>query len=269
MAKKTLDFSTSLRNAVEPVLCAIRPQTVPQIRTTITFVWVQIEPPYFMADSHYYLKQPNSKEPTLINFFFQYAGRRMKVSTGIKILPSHWNSKSEFLKSAVKDSAEYNEFLRNFKKQVETLFVKMNAEGTIPTPDELRERLHRERGRFVEDGTEMKRDFFAMYEDMIKLSTGVKSSATKKVYETNKRHLKDFEKETGFKVSFARMDREFYDRFVQYLTNHVKLNSNSIGKSIATLKTFLNHAERYGCVINPEFRYFKVNREESDSIYLS
>jgi hypothetical protein len=48
-----------------------------------------------MAAARFILKQPKSKEPTLIYLLYRYNGIRFKYSTGWKILPKFWNAETQ------------------------------------------------------------------------------------------------------------------------------------------------------------------------------
>ena len=91
-----------------------------------------------------------------------------------------------------------------------------------------------------------------------------------KHYTSLKNHLQEFEKESGFKVSFETINKEFYLLFTDYLSSKGK-KINTIGANIRRLKRLMNEAVEDNLTGNlgHRSRNFKVLNEEVDMIYLS
>ena len=107
---------------------------------------------------------------------------------------------------------------------------------------------------------------------------------TYKTYLTTKTHLENFQKEKGYKISFDKMNKDFFATFLKYLTS-LKINkgmNNLSGKKqigltdnyqaaiVKILKTFLNYALEKGYTSNVEFiKAFTLNKKETDLIALT
>jgi hypothetical protein len=55
-----------------------------------------------MAEVNYYLKDKNAKEETLIYMFFSFDSKRLKYSTGEKVLPKNWIADTQKARKSVK-----------------------------------------------------------------------------------------------------------------------------------------------------------------------
>ena len=68
-----------------------------------------------MAVAKFFLKEPKSKDETLVYLFFSYNNKRLKYSTGEKINPSYWNPEKKKARET-KQFSEYPEFNARLKK---------------------------------------------------------------------------------------------------------------------------------------------------------
>jgi hypothetical protein len=89
-------------------------------------------------------------------------------------------------------------------------------------------------------------------------------------YEVTFNYLKKYATKTGKAIDFKNIDIDFYDGFTQYLQGE-KMATNTIGKKIRTLKTFLNAAKDEGqnSYEGYKSKKFVAITEESESIYLN
>lgn len=100
----------------------------------------------------------------------------------------------------------------------------------------------------------------------------VHTAGTIKSYQTVYNRLRDYATERNIELTFECIDIEFYEDLRDYLFNREnRLNNNSFGMTIKTLKTFLNDTLERGLHQNTDFRKkgFKVIKEDVDTIYLS
>jgi integrase len=96
------------------------------------------------------------------------------------------------------------------------------------------------------------------------------SPATVQVYRNTLQRLNKFQSTRKRIIDFTTIDLDFYTDFTEYLSRHLKLSTNTIGKDIKTLKTVLNEATERGINTNLQFksRRFSTTSEQTDSIYL-
>jgi integrase len=150
----------------------------------------------------------------------------------------------------------------------------------IPRPETLKALLDK-RIKKIEPPKEKVYTFFEYFEDSNKRSReGTRMNLKTKtavVLGTNKgfvnlyNHLKKFQAVYKRKIDFATIDLEFYNDYVKYLTQTMKLGNNTSGDHIKRIKTTLNEATDKGINTNLAFRsrYFAKLSENSDSIYLN
>jgi integrase len=82
--------------------------------------------------------------------------------------------------------------------------------------------------------------------------------------------LKEFT-DTKYKVDFNRLSLDFFLDFKEFLTVKKKFGTNTIGKHIKTLKTFINEANELGYseIVAHKSKRFKVIQVQTDTIYLT
>ncbi len=107
-----------------------------------------------------------------------------------------------------------------------------------------------------------------------------KSSAVSKDqikdYRTLRKHLMEFKRFSSQPIAFSSLNLTFYNEFMDYLfhkarkpNGSVGLLTNSAGKIIRLLKTFVNYQMAEKRIPPVDLRCFKVVEEETDAIYLT
>lgn len=224
-----------------------------------------------MAKAKFVLKEPNSKENTLIYLIYRYQYNRFKFSTGEIINPKYWNSTNQRVKSTrlFPEYPEFNARLDKIEAGINNAFRKLLNDDIQPNNSLLKEALLEELGDSVVKPKKL--TLFKFIEDFITESKLNKKEGTIKVYKTAFKYLKKFSDHLRKEIDFHSINIEFYNQYVSFLSHEHKLASNTVGKHIKTLKSFMNEATDRGYNTNLEFkkRKFKTLREESDSIYLT
>lgn len=224
-----------------------------------------------MSKVKFILKEPNSKNDTLVYLIYRYQYKRFKYSTGEKIVPKYWNEDKQRAKET-KQFREYPEFntrLDQFENGIRTVFRRLLNDGSQPNNEILKRALESElSGNILQS---KKQSLFEFIESYITESKANKKEGTIKVYNTSFMYLKKYASTLNHSLNFDSITLEFYNKYLNYLTHEHNLSANTIGKHIKTLKSFLNEATERGYNNNLEFKKkkFKTLREESDSIYLS
>ncbi len=96
-----------------------------------------------MNEPTFVLKNPKSKEPTLIYLFFRYNNQKLKYSTGEKIKPKYWNSSKHRAKLVIqfKEGTKLNGTLDDLARMVKDSYRALLNAKKIPTPEKLRNEL--------------------------------------------------------------------------------------------------------------------------------
>jgi integrase len=83
--------------------------------------------------------------------------------------------------------------------------------------------------------------------------------------------LNEFETSKRKKITFDRVNLDFYNDFIDFLTTNKRYSPNTIGKHIANIKLFMNEATERGFNTKLDYKSkrFKVTGETVESIYLT
>ncbi len=224
-----------------------------------------------MPNAKFILKEPTSKEETLVYLIYRYHYNRFKYSTGEKITSRFWNTKTQRAKNS-KDFPEYPEFnhrLDIIENGINTTFRKLLNEGIQPNNALLKERLELELSDQILKPTAT--TLFEFINDFIKTGRATRTKGTIKGYVTVFNHLKQFALINKLTLDFNSINQSFYNDYLKYLRETCDLADNTIGRHIRTLKTFLNDATDKGLNKNLDYKKknFKTIGEEADTIYLS
>ena len=224
-----------------------------------------------MSKAKFILKEPNSKTESLIYMVYNYQYKRFKYSTGEKVNPKFWNVKTQRAKES-KQFPEYPEFntrLNTLENGINNVFRRLLNDGIQPNNILLKKHLNAElSGTILQPKL---KTLFEWIDEFIEESKLNRQKSTITVYKTVSKYLKEYATAKNKNIDFESITLEFYNSYMAYLTFDSNLSSNTVGKHIKTLKTFLNEATERGYNTNLEFKKkkFKVTREESDAIYLS
>ena len=232
----------------------------------------------------FYLKRANVLKETSIFARICYSGFKLKYYTTEKINPQFWNSKTQRAERemGLRNYASFNQRLDDLTSEIRTIYryyLKDNG-NQIPEPEILKRVLDAEIKK-VAPAKEQLRTLLGFFEELINQTvsggrvqpnTGKPySPATVQVYRNTLQRLNKFQSTRKRIIDFTTIDLDFYTDFTEYLSRHLKLSTNTIGKDIKTLKTVLNEATERGINTNLQFksRRFSTTSEQTDSIYLT
>ena len=221
-----------------------------------------------MPSTTFVLKEPTSKEPTLVYMLFWFNNLKLKYSTGQKINPKFWNSSKN--KQRAKETrqfsgyGEFNTLLDNLEKAANNQFRTLLNDKKVPTPDLIRPALDEV---LKKDGTKQK-NLISFAEYLVENTD--RSKGTKKQLRQTIRNLKEFRLQSKRSLHLDSIDLEFYDEFVDFLIRK-EYSKNTIGTAIKNIKVFMNEAVDRKLTANLQFKNkrFKNLEEHSESIYLS
>ena len=220
-----------------------------------------------MPDATFVLKEPNSKEPTLIYLFFRFNNQRLKYSTSEKILPKFWNSEKQRAKitKSFPTHQSLNITLDNLANNVKETYRELINANKTPTPYKLKDAL--DKSLFKEEHAQ-KTTFLKF---VIELTNEPNKKAnTLKQWKQTLRKLQEYKNQTKKEVDFDTIDMDFYYSFIHFLTKE-GYTKNTIGGFIKNVKIFMNEAVDRNLTKNLEYRNkkFKIVEEQVDKIYLT
>lgn len=211
------------------------------------------------------LRNPSSKNETMIHSVVRFDGKKIIYPTGIYITPKYWNLKSQRVSQSihVPQHRELNQQLSTLKSVVESCYNRFKNENKneSPTIEQLRELIKTKYNPVLKSETQL--DFIKFFRDYLKNLNDVTQS-TIKARERTLEILTEYKR----KIPFASIDYSFYNGFLNYLTKEKEFSRNTIGKHIRIIKTVLYEAEE-----QHKAKYvskkFKAYSEQTTAIYLN
>lgn len=216
-----------------------------------------------MASVRFNLKDNNTKGKTLVYLIFRYNGKKLKYSTGQKVIPKSWNKNKMEVRSSYEDSLLVNPRLKKIDSEINTIYNRYFTQGIEPSVSQLRDDLNTSL-RGIESVKNNEFDFFQAYDEF--MTSPSKSLGTRKKYKSLYNHLVKFDIKK--KISFENIDMLFYDSLMSYFIER-KMVNETIGKYISTLKAFMRWSLDRKYHDNQFFKDFKVPRGEKDIVYLT
>lgn len=205
----------------------------------------------------------DQKKYVVVNYF-----------TGLQTIAKYWRVKD----GRSKTDSYLNGVLERANVRIHALWSEMNYNGKPDIEDfkqrladdkELNEILNRK--AVAVKGYVSPFDFIEGYIGRANVSDG-----TKKDYANTLMHLKAFDEYRGRTATWKEMGYEYYLELVNYLKEK-QLKGSTIDKIIKNLKLFLQQADLHDNIsVNQDFKriisgkslFAKVNREETDHVYL-
>jgi len=206
----------------------------------------------------------------LIYLVFHFNKQKLKYSITDRINPDFWNPESQRARETKKypEYPEFNTRLSNIESAVKTVYRKLLNDEIEPTPKNIKAELDI---LLLKETKKKKQTFFEFIKSFIEERKNIKSDGTIKAYQNILNCLKNYCEEKNCKLDFEDIDLTFYNSFVNYLTNDLKMAQNTIGNKIKNLKVIMNEASDRGLNKNFDFKSkkFKKVSEDNDKIYLN
>lgn len=223
-----------------------------------------------MASFNFYLKDSTSKEEQPIYLRYNDRGVNVKFYIAQKIHPKQWNSEGQQARRTFKGYTDFNSILEGHKSHLKKLCAQLQATDGKIEVEILKRKFDESLGRTVQGDKKEFKTVAEYIEHHIKGLTGKKPNTVKQ-YGQTLRLLKEFDISKGKKITFEKVDLDFYSDFVEFLTTDKKFSPNWIGKNIKNLKLFLGEAFERGLHTNLIYKSkkFKSISEDVESIYLS
>jgi len=235
-----------------------------------------------MASLKFYLKRPNAKTETAIYFLLNYGSYEivsgvkkhlpLKYYTNESIEPKFWNAKTGRVKE-IKDFPQHPEFntrLRDIESKALNILRRLQNDEITPTKEILKDEF----GKIWKDTKDLTNtdvsgySFVQFIRHFIETSTCEKSTIHS--YRMTLKNIEDYEKLYKVKLSFKKIDIDFYNKFVK-MCNEKMYSPNTTGTRIKNIKRFMRAADDAGIEISTDYqkKTFAKPNELIESIYLS
>lgn len=226
------------------------------------------------------LRDPNGKALTPIIGLVRFNNERIKVATGFKVKPAHWNEDKGRVKNVVDalDKDEINSYLERMEKAVSSIVADLKSNLIPLTKETIKQRIDTYLNPVVEvEKPKTLLDFVQWYIDTCptRLVRGSKartgrfiSPDTIRRYQTTLNGLKAFSKTYPRSLLFDNIDAAFYKAFTAWLVGK-NYATNNVSKYIENVKGFMSAAVDEGFTTNMAYRKFANLREDAENIYLT
>ncbi len=212
-------------------------------------------------------KSPNTIRTIWANIYEN--GNSLLLNTHERVDTRYWDKETQ--RANIRKAREprlkselnsLNLFLNAYEHKIHSIRLKMKTENPSIEFSEITDQIKKEFGN-------KSNTFYDIYEDFIKTKRTLVGKQTIQKYTRLRSLLMEFEKDTGYRLSFNSINNLFNDKFLSYLIEDKKMLNSTAYKVISFLKTFLGWA--YDRKLNPnrDFRSFKGKTYENEVIFLN
>ncbi|MCV9386624.1 site-specific integrase [Reichenbachiella ulvae] len=229
----------------------------------------------------------NSKGECTIYIKYRHKETVTNISTGIRVLPNHWNESKqkvnsisgirkskrneEALKEREKSDLYANSCIEKIKMEISSISRRLQHDGIDPIAPVVKEEFTR---KTTAPKEKKETDLIKLFDSFIQNSN--KSDSTKKKYGTAKYHLETFAKHKKKKLTVKSIDFKFYEEFTHYLYNTFKkpdntkgLADNTVVSSIKNFKVFLTYLQNFGYDFSHIIPHLKISYQDTTIYYLT
>lgn len=231
--------------------------------------------------------KPNKEGLSPIELIYQLKRKRKYFRTSEKLYPGNWDGKAQKVVYLDKRKAkallptvpynslpsskevdETNSRLSSIRKEITDIETRYQLNKEVYTTEMVIQALKDNRSPItkIEAPTN---ELFNFIDTYIEDHKATREPGSLSVYKSLKTHLQQYQKDKRIKVTFDAIDYKFFQDFQNYLISSRKLNNTTVAKQLSTIKTFLNYARMQGYTVNPQYKDFKIKKENLEVIALT
>lgn len=214
-----------------------------------------------MISYTFYLNYPK-REKSGVMMALRSGGKRLTLSTGVEDLTAAWNQEqSQFEKTAINPVVS-NELLRRFAsaatKAIQNAII-LDSDDLFDVRNDILQQMGKSGSNRPNSAL-----FLPYYLDFVSTETTERKVNRHRYY-----HYKLFKEYlAGREVKFKDLNVSLCEGFIEWM-NKRGLNANTRGIAVKTLKAAVNDAYKRGLHNNEDFRNFRQEKEEVDTVYLT
>lgn len=236
-----------------------------------------------------------------IRLIYQIKGQRKYLNTPLSILPQCWdipNQQAIYLtkqeakaKYPAKDFPkldhvflftesqcnEFNQELLSIIREIKAVTDRLKLDGITYSADMVVSKVKENRTDPTKK-TDTSNFLFDFIDQYIADHKATREPGSLTVYRTMSKHLADFQKHSGKRVTFENINYGFLQGFQNFLIGKTKIvggqvvpvmNNITVRKQVQTLKTFLSYAKAGGINVSDDYKKFKITSESLEVIALT
>nr|DAM03134.1 MAG TPA: Integrase [Caudoviricetes sp.] len=233
-----------------------------------------------LMEVKFFLKD-KTKDITSVRAIIRHKGQRYQIAVGESVVTKHWNENKYRCRTPREypEASHINARLEDWDNLIQEA---INSFGLIvPTQQILKSKIDEIiRNRNIEAGGVIDNEdeqYIVTFAKKYKKESLV-SNDTKKGYQTTINKLEQFEKEFKIKLRFIDINMNFYNTFKRWLINstytkgdeEIHYTKNYIGAMFKNITRFMTASQgEFHDFKGHEEKEFKVDREDTDAIYLT
>ncbi|TVT40629.1 site-specific integrase [Hymenobacter setariae] len=221
-----------------------------------------------MTTVPFLLKEPNGTKPTPIFAFLNFDGKRVKVYTGLSILPKQWiKSEQRAQVRGYAENGKLNDALDLAEQRLLDCYRTHRAQGLLPDAEVLRAAVAPVPVEEVAQQATL--TFWQHLDEWVAQKRAAGLLNTARTYATAARHLRDFSQKQRYAVDFDTITPSFGDKFTAYLVGPANLTDNTINKVLAKVKVFMKWTGHRGLHNNTYYPRLSWAKREPDVMTLT
>lgn len=226
------------------------------------------------------IKDIKSTSKTAINLIFNYDSNRLKMGTGLSVLPKYWNFNSQRVKEVMEipESEEINTQLELLEQNLKRIYNKYIEKGIQPEPEILKNELINSDDLLIRPKN--KDDFWGFFNVFVEEKRKVVAKGDVRDYDKSlRKHLKKVEEKHGTPLHFDLFKNtvvnviEKLDYYLEFEAVNAEgdygLKVNTIGKIHKNIKSFLNWCFANDVISRFDLKHLPTIVEEQDNVYLT
>lgn len=205
--------------------------------------------------------------PIKANITIEYKKTRKTID---KVKQRYWNGKKQRVNKPLQHEPdnnyeEINERLEKLQKDAKRFFKQCEAQQ-IPITLELAKDFLAGKITFTEQKNV---PFWTAYDEYLKAGQQDKSYNTNRNRKTIYNKIKDFETDTGYKMTWQSVNLVFWDRMKKYILEDLDHGYNYLSAIAAKFKAFMKWSQRRKYHNNDEYKEFSAPEKEISIVHLT
>ena len=199
------------------------------------------------------------RTPRNVVLYFNYDGKRLATTTGIKVAPIDWDGeKKQRVKLAVKRAKEINAYLDLLEQKINDIYYGALANGIYPDNNYIIKELKKDK----------KVEKLSLLEQWQKYLDVRENNLNPRSHEALRHSFEHFDRfSKGMRLDFDDMDPELLSKYARYLQG-LGHADNTIHKHLKRLRAFMAYAKKNGMHSNERYKEFNVPEREGRIIFL-
>ena len=190
--------------------------------------------------------------------FFNYDGKRLPTTIGIKVAPVDWDEAKQRVKLTVKRANEVNAHLDLLEQKVNNIYFGALAKGIYPDNSYIIKELKKDK----------KVEKLSLLEQWQKYLDVRENNLNPRSHEALRHSFEYFERfSKGMRLDFGDMEPELLSKYARYLQG-LGHADNTIHKHLKRLRAFMGYAKKNGLHNNERYKEFNVPEREGRIIFL-